>query len=268
MSPNEFQLRAALSDGEGDVPDADRAITNAMRVRDERRRRITTIASSAAVVAVVVTGATLLTRGNGGEAGSGGGGGQSGPALGAVVPGQATHGGIPYPPAGVDRPGSSADTVHKDASNYGAEKKASGISCPAQFPRLALPGGGGTDQFGADGPLFSETPAAMKICSYPPDADSSVELDGDTARRLAATLEAAPTTGDPLACLASAPRLALYAVGSSGTVMRVVTAEPGCKAYLVTNGTAVRVVPLVSALAVLSVANDAAPSPNEGSPDK
>ena len=33
-----------------------------------------------------------------------------------------------------------------------------------------LPGGGGTNQFGADGPLFAAPVAAMKICEYGPSS--------------------------------------------------------------------------------------------------
>jgi hypothetical protein len=270
MSPNEFQLRAALRDGEGEIPQANLAIADALRIRRDRRRLIASVASAAAVVAVVALGGTLVVRNDGGNSADTAGGAIAGGSRLDNNYGQPTHGGNPIrvPAAngdGVSAP--QASSVHADASSSSdAQKAASGVTCPAQFPRQSLPGGGGTNQFGADGPLFDAPVAAMKICVYATEGNSSVELGTAAGQQLAANLEAAPITGDVQQCLALRPRYAIYAASNLGTVMHVVTAEPGCHAYKVTNGTAVRVVPFERFDAVHPAY--LTPPPNQGSPPK
>jgi hypothetical protein len=130
-----------------------------------------------------------------------------------------------------------------------------------------LPGGGGTDQFGADGALFNAPVVAMKICVYATEGNSSVELATAAAQRLATSLEAAPGISGPLSgCLSVGPKYAIYAASNSGTVLHVVTTEPGCHAYQVTNGTAVRLVSLSQFDSVRAAYP--APPPNQGSPPK
>src|SRR4051812_27234049 len=214
MSPNEFQLRDALHDGEGDVPDASLAIVSAHRLRRARRQRITSIASAAAVVAVVAVGGTLLARS--GSSDPGGGGGVAG-ALRAPSA-QITHGGNPDVPARGNYSQRSAGSAQADGS--GGTAKAFGIACPPQFPRQMLPGGGGTNQFAADQPLFGEPVATMKICVYGSGAtlaDSTV-VAAPGATNVSSSLEA----GSPSE-VSSCPTtpvnegyLAIYGVTSSG----------------------------------------------------
>ena len=250
MSPSESELRAALHEGEGGAPDADLVIARALRVRYQRRRLITSVASAAAVVAVVAVGGTLLARtGTDESAGSGNGGGaalqdgNSGPARGANSP-------VPAAP----------DPAKQSAA-------ASDIACAAQFPRLVLPGGGGTSQFGADEPLFSAPVAAMKICVYGPTAAlvEQTVLSASTASTVAAQLESGDPTNRPNCPTTSDEGdLAVHAVTSAGTPLPVVTVGLGCP-FQATNGTAVR---WLSAAALDAVRPQLAPGPNQGSPVK
>lgn len=255
MSPSEFDLRAALHDGEGDVPDASRIIATVARARYERRRRIVGIGSAAAAVAVVATGITLLARtGNTEQAGSGGGVAASAPAFGGAGHGYA--GGL----SGARRePASPADSAAASA-----ERAASQVPCPTTLPHLALPGAGGTTQFGADGPLFSQPVAAMKVCSYGV-GNQAVEFSGTRAKEFADYLEQAPVSGKQDLCKLNAPSFALYAVSASGARLPVVTAQAGCAVYNVTNGTAVRLLTLQQLGHFLPTAP---PAINQGSPVK
>lgn len=259
MSPNEFQLRAALQDGEGELPSADLAIARALRVRIERRRRITSVASAAAVVAVVAVGGTLLLRsGSGRESGgTAGGAAASFPAF------QATHGGNPQPETVGGAPVRSADNAQADGSDT---QKAFGLACPAQFPRLMLPGGGGTNQFGADRPLFDSPVAAMKICRYDAAgaAVGSSVLGTAAASDVATKLDNGSSTRPTCASVTSEGSLAIYAVTAGGTTQRLVTLDLGCP-FQATNGTAVR---YLSAATVGAMRTGLTPSPNHGSPVK
>lgn len=253
MSPSEFDLRAALHDGEGDVPDASLIMAKASRAHYERRRRIVAIASGAAAVAVVATGITLLARSGAREEGGAGGGDTAAAGAGAY-PGafQGSHRGA--------EPNSSAT-----AGSGGSADKAYELACPKRFPQQALPGGGGTNQFGADEPLFNAPVAAMTVCVYGTET-RSVYVDGSAAEGFASSLNSA-SGDDPLDCLRAEPDLAMYAVDSSGTQLRVVTATPGCMAYHVTNGTAERWVPF-DEFGPVHLAGQTSPPANQGSPIK
>jgi hypothetical protein len=268
MSPNEFQLRDALRDGEGDVPNADVAIAGALQLRYERRRRITSIAAAAVVVAVVGVGGTLLARsgstGSGDAAGGAAGGSRYAGGVAAVPGGGMTHGGNPQPPGVADSARGSAGQFKADA----AAASAAGVHCPAQFPRLMLPGGGGTDQFGSSGQLFSEPVAAMKICAYDGGsalADSRV-LDAASATDVATQLEsgslvvrfACPVAPD------NEGSFAIYALTPTQQQLPVVTVDLICP-FRATNGTAVRFVsPSIAAVLVPNFS----PAPNQGSPPR
>jgi hypothetical protein len=268
MSPNEFQLRDALHDGEGDVPDADRAIGRALRFRQERRRRITAIASAAVVVAVVGVGGTLLVRSGSNGSGEAAAGGGSRYGFQAETPGagggQMTHGGNPQPPAiGDSAHDSSAAVRHSAASVTAAD-----VPCPAQAPHLLLPGGGGTNQFGGAGQLFSAPVAAMRICAYDSGsalADSRV-LDATAANDVATQLEAGSLSvrfACPVAPQAEGS-FAIYAVTPTRQQLPVVTVDLVCP-FRATNGTALR---FVSPSIAAALDPSFSPSPNEGSPPR
>ncbi len=256
MSPSEFELRAALHDGEGGAPDADVVIAQALRVRHERRRLITSVASAAAVVAVVAVGGTLLVACRLGRVRRRGGAGGA-----LTAPGSRRDARREPQPSAAGDPAIESD---RPARTCGA---AMGVACAAQFPRLAVPGGGGTNQFGADQPLFAAPVAAMKICVYGSTSAlvQQTVLESPAASDVAAELESGKATDRP-GCTATTGEgdLAVYAVTSAGTPLPVVTVELRCP-YQATNGTAVR---YLSTTAVDAVRPYLAPSPNQGSPIK
>jgi len=138
----------------------------------------------------------------------------------------------------------------------GPLQDAQAIACPATAPTLKTPGGGGTGQFGANGPLFPEPVQSIKICAYReqggapiPRADGTPEntvLTGPQATALAASLDAAPTERTSQICpqyrSADGKTLAIIGLSTSGKAMTPVTAtvsQNPCN-LPVTNGAAIR----------------------------
>jgi hypothetical protein len=134
--PSEFDLRAALREGEGDGPDADLLIAAGQTRRAQRRVRLL---STAVVIAVVGGGAFGATQ-LGGSHESGGssadvaagaaGGGQSAQAPGDAVRRSAQSGAAYQPVSGAEPPRAQL-------------KALADIPCPAAAPNYLLPGGGG-----------------------------------------------------------------------------------------------------------------------------
>jgi hypothetical protein len=242
VAPNEFQLRAALRQGEGESPDADGLISHAVGLRQQRRRRITAIAGSTVVVAVVALGITgIVDSGN-----SDSGGGSV-----ATDTGGAAALARPHAPAKAaaepSQPPPSATTSEAGSPTGGVV--ANGISCPASPDRFAVPGGGGSGQFGSTGPLFPSAVGALRLCGYPGAggrAPKTQTVVGAQARRIAAALESAPATPVAGACAPNADYLGgtleIYPVTPSGHRMRPVVVTLSCGASQATNGTALRYV--------------------------
>jgi hypothetical protein len=140
---------------------------------------------------------------------------------------------------GALRTGSSAEA--KDAASA-----ASSIACPAQPPRIMLPGGGGTAQFGAAEPIYAKPVQAIKVCVYPegaPPARGQV-LVGAEAQALASSLNNAATTSTGRKCPSAttglgAPTVVLFAFTPSQQRLPAVTAKLSCPG-VATNGTAAR----------------------------
>jgi hypothetical protein len=242
MSPTEFDLRAALRDGEGDEPNADQLILHGRARVAQRRTRILSAAAVVAVVTGLGGGIALLAHGSGGESAGNAGGtaGGADSAFGAA--------------AGASAPAAAAP----QAASSLAERGLSGtlqIPCPAALPQYLLPGGGGTGQFGADSPLFGKPVRAVVVCAYGPAAKATdrgaahparLELADGAATRLAASLDAtpsAPATGPHCPSSPAGPyRFAIIGLTADGARAGTVTAEltaSGCTGQ-VTNGTAVR----------------------------
>jgi hypothetical protein len=216
MSPNEFQLRAVLHEGEGEDLDANRIIARARAIRHERRVRFASVAAVVAVVTGVgVAGGVALTRD--------------------------------------DHHSASNTTAEKRASagsgssNYDASSPLTAASasaaCPATVPRLLLPGGGSPGQFGADGPLFGDPVSSITVCGYIRDdkpLPQAVVVSGADAAQLAADAEAADQRGGG-SCGASAAdeiqTFVLLATSTTGAAMNPVV-DTVCGT--VTNGTALR----------------------------
>jgi hypothetical protein len=242
MSPNEFQLRAALHDGEGKRVDPDTVMARARGMQQARHDRRVRYASVAAVVAVVagigVVGGIAVNGGGHHNTAAGGVGDNA-----AVAPGQNRGAKVPQP--AVAAPGPLRD--------------AQSVACPAAAPTLKTPAGaGGTTrgQFGAAGSLFSGAVESIKICAYAelggvaiPAADGTpvnTVLTGQRATAFAASLDAAPKqrTGDlcPLYLLSDGKTLVIIGVSTTGQAMKPITAtvhQNPCNRP-VTNGTAIR----------------------------
>jgi hypothetical protein len=247
MSPTEFDLRAALRDGEGDEPNADQLILHGRARVAQRRTRILSAAAVVAVVTGLGGGIALLAHGgSGGDSASNAGG--AGAASSQADSAYGAAGGTALAPAaGVPQAASSL-----------AERGLSGtlqIPCPAALPQYLLPGGGGTGQFGADSPLFGKPVRAVVVCAYGPAAKATdrgaahparLELADGAATRLAASLDATPSataTGPHCPSSPAGPyRFAIIGLTADGARAGTVTAEltaSGCTGQ-VTNGTAVR----------------------------
>ncbi|MEO6886442.1 MAG: hypothetical protein ABI232_09190, partial [Jatrophihabitantaceae bacterium] len=127
MSPNEEQLRRALRSGEGEPLDAAAMITHARTVRHTRRVRLTSVAATVFAVAAVGIGSAVAF-------------GTHHASTPAADPGSSTH-----PTDG------STLRVTATAANPSPTAQ---VNCPVTVPHLMLPGGGGSGQFGANGPLF------------------------------------------------------------------------------------------------------------------
>jgi hypothetical protein len=234
MSPSEFDLRAALRDGEGDGIDPGTVIFRARALRHQRRVRF---ASAAAVVAVVagigVGGGVVLTGGGAGSSGS----------LESRATGKAGRAG------GSGQSGSAGYDANGPSAPAGSAR-VTAVACPAALPQLAAPASGG------GGSLFAGTVAAVKICAYPeasgpPITDAKGEpvtaaLTGAQATALAASLDAADRTRQAGVCpqyrSADGKTLVIIGIAADGAAMPPVTAvvaQNPCNSP-VTNGTAVR----------------------------
>ena len=234
MAPSEFDLRAALRDGEGDAPNADRLIMAGQRRRAQRRARLLSTTVVVAVVGGVAFGATQL----GGNSSSGGGGSQyAGGAVGGSM-GEPAHGG-----------NSSAAEGGGVAAAPSAARALSGVSCPSAVPQYAAAPKGVAHRATN---LFNRPVASIVVCAYgftfdaassPPRNPARLELAGNQATRFAISLETAPTTAPARPCAnVSTEQYAVIPVDSAGNPFRPVTARlPGSACgSIVTNGTAVR----------------------------
>jgi hypothetical protein len=116
---------------------------------------------------------------------------------------------------------------------------------PAQ-PR-ALPGGTGSSQFGASGALFSAPVTRLVICDYPLSGmPSSRELTGTAAAATAGRIEESKDPGSTLSCLTSAHATLLpFDAHGAEAPLELIGA---CNQLRVTNGTAVRYVPITTLL--------------------
>jgi hypothetical protein len=225
MSPSESDLRAALHDGEGRGGlNVNSLIAHAEAVAAQRRARLM---SGAAIVAVVLgtgVGIGYLAGHGSTESGS-----SSNAGAGTAMQ--------PNTPAHSDR---RYGAVGGGAANGSAADVAQ-APCPKRFPQYELPGGGGLNSFGANGPLFTKPVASIVVCAYG-DHRARLDLRGRQATALAASLENAPkaTHSAPCAGGPSTEQLAILPIALNGSRAPTVTVTfPTCGS-MATNGTAVR----------------------------
>lgn len=228
MSPSEFDLRAALHDGEDDARlDVDHVVAGARGRLAQRRVRV--LSAAAAVVVVAGAGVAAASIRGGGSAPRAGSGSPS--SRGSAAP----------------TPAATRPTPHRAA---GASTPAR--ACPETYPQVLLPGGGSPGQFGSDGAMFAKPVATLFVCGYgsgftPGTVVPAVRVyTGSSAAALAASIEKAartpPAERCPAIVLASQNRLVLAALATDGSRERVVTTTltvPTCGVRL-TNGTAIR----------------------------
>jgi hypothetical protein len=243
MAPSEFDLRAALREGEGAGPDADLLIAAGQTRRAQRRTRLL----SAAGVIIVVGGGAFGATQLGGRDGSGGGSSVA-----------AAHGGQPRGPMQrlALRPNAHSNEAYGSANGGAAadvtspaQAKLADISCPSAAPDYLLPGGGGLNSYGASGRLFARPVASVVVCAYgttfamsdsPTPRPARLELAGPQAELLARSLELAKLKSTAASCNVVPDRFAVIGVDASGKRdASTVSAELGCGGK-VTNGTAVR----------------------------
>jgi hypothetical protein len=252
MSPSEFDLRAALRDGEGDGVDPDRIIRNAQVARGIRRDHLVRSASIAAVVTVVAglgVGAGLVLHHDGSqEAGSSAGGAAD---RAASAPMASSVNGVPAGGVnqGTNSPGASGShgTISGPVAP-GPLHDAAQIPCPTVLPRLTVGNAG-------SGPLFSGPVEAIKVCAYSTGdgallgtgaAPASMIYAGQTADDIVAGIESAATEPARVPCpqyrLATGRTLVIIGVTPTGTAMTAITVQVDqnpCNVPI-TNGSAVR----------------------------
>jgi hypothetical protein len=203
MSPSEFDLRAALHDGEGDGVDVDRLVLSAQAHVAQRRARLL---SAASVVAVLVGGGVGvgLISSSGHDSG-----GAASTADGAQ---RVPQPGMEYAPASGSA-GGSAGAALGPAPAHGGDLRTAGtaVACPATPPdygRTAT--GGGASAAGTS--LFGKTVSSVVVCAYGPDIQRvnsantrpvRLELRDGAAIRLADSLESAPAAPAMAACEAN-----------------------------------------------------------------
>lgn len=216
MSPSESELRSFLHGGEGEPINPDTVITRAHELRHNRRIRLASAAAAVVLVGAVGTGALALRGGSDGRSAASSGLQQDQTAArGAAVP---------------DAPTPAA------------------VTCPPIPPRLMLPGGGGTVQFGSDGPLFDGPVTAMQICGYAAATTTgqvsflgSTTLSGRPATEIATSLNAAATIRLNRPCpLRPTRKLIIFATGPSGAALKPVVLDYSSCLPSATNGTAAR----------------------------
>src|SRR4051812_11297429 len=188
MSPSESELRAALHHGEGDSPDAGKLIAHAADLRRERTRRVNTVLAGTAGVALVGLFADGLTALRGDDSGASadraGGAALSRPNAGSALP--------------------AAVSARGSASSASSAGTSGGVDpCPAEPAHYALPGGGGSGQFGSTDPLLPDDVTSLRLCGYPQRDGverTTALVEGSAAADLVAALNAAPAvraTGRP-----------------------------------------------------------------------
>ena len=262
MSPSEFDLRAALRDGEGD--DAEVKVERVIAAgRARRARRTRLLSAGAAAVLVVGVGVGIAEWGPS----LGSSSKSTGTANGADVPAHGAQLGelqngpadarAPVPAAGGQSSGGASAGSSGGSGSVGRTDVAENVACPADAPRYVLPGGGSPGQFGSSGPLFAKSVTSVVVCAYGSPEGTLSTTSGATPARLVLTgaqagalvdsVENASTSKAVRPCpQTSAGRspqlLALIGVTADGTTLTPVTAmltDPPCN-VTVSNGTAVR----------------------------
>src|SRR4051794_27062940 len=143
MAPSEFDLRAALRDGEGEGLNADRLMMIGEAYSDRRRQHRVRLLSAATVVAVI-SGVAVAAVQFGGNGESGGAGSDS--MADKAIAGAAGGGQL-------RRAQGSATGVPGVPMASSAHKALAGVPCPSPAPHYSLSRGNGSAPYGATSPL-------------------------------------------------------------------------------------------------------------------
>jgi hypothetical protein len=270
MSPSEFDLRAALHDGEGDPVNPESVIAAGRAQASRRRNQWRTGAAAAVLVAGLVgVGAVVLGGGSDSASNSGGGRAYSADAAGGAARAPAAQS------AAASRSRAAAAAAKPSAANPASEgaKAADIMPCPATAPAAPSPGSGAPSA-----QMFAKPVADLLICSYESGVGAkphSVTLRGAQARQLAASLEAASTTRPTGLCpayvRADQRTVRIVPRSTDGTSLAAVIATlnaPPCR-VIVSNGSAVRygwTPPVTVRPALRQLLTDGPAAPKQGSP--
>jgi hypothetical protein len=253
MAPSEFDLRAALAEGEGDNLDADELISAGQARRVQRRHRLLTTAAVVALVAGGAVGVSQLDGGGAASDGSAAGDSAAGP---DVVRRQADSGsatsGFQYGPSDGLAVG-AVGSGHVATPPSVARTRLAQIGCPAATVADSLVQNGTKSTAAqARAPLFSAAVSSAVVCAYgstlqpaaaQPRHPARLELIGSAAVRMAVSMERAGQSPNPGPCGQGVPnRFAVIGVGGSGNRLNTVTVQlvgAAC-APVISNGMAVR----------------------------
>lgn len=239
MAPSEFDLRAALRDGEGEGINPDHVISAGEQHRARRRSRVMT---AAVVVALVAGGGVGISQ----FGGSSGGGGSNSADAGSVagVPGGGGYGQKLVPHQGV------RGSLRTPAPSAAISQKLMTVACPPVPPIYQLPQDDAALR-AASAPLFTSEVAGIVVCSYgtafhavnsPALRPARLALAGGQAAALARSMENAARYRT-VSCPPGTQQGARYAVigvtPSWHSAGPTVSAQVGCNG-IVTNGTALR----------------------------
>ena len=231
MSPSEFELRAALRDGEGDGLDAGSLILHAEAVRRTRRVRVLTASASVIVVASLATSFALVHHTSHTTHTASGDAGAKAPANGTNLPVAAAPSAFGVQSNGA---GASVDTaagVGAGASLPDSLSRAIADGCPAGPPNIAQVLSPAT----ADS-IFTAPVTHLLVCGYRyPTSTSSAPssgpvdeiLTGSDAQAVATSLNKASSAPIPQCVGPAAPHTVFvlygdYAGGKARPVVAVV----------------------------------------------
>lgn len=249
MSPTEFDLRRALSDGEGDGVDAG-LIIFAARERRARRRHAMLSAAAAVIVVGGIAGGIAALAGNSTDTGSASAAGSNSYAPNSVK----------APLAGNSSEGGGADVASSTAGSSAMKPQGTatnGFTCARRPLHLTLPGRGTPPQLGATGDLLTGPVQSYRVCLTPfrmmlaqatPQSRPPLRftVTGAAADALTASIQNASRTPKNLPCpdirTAESVVITIVPVSPSGKAEQplvVSTPLPTCNT-VITNGSSVR----------------------------
>jgi len=227
-----------LRDGEGSAPDVSHLIGLAVDIRRRRRERRNRVIGAVAAVLVVGGVGVGIASTRGGKAGESAARGNTRPEYSVAV----------HAPRFDAESNASGNAGGHPATLDPAGTSGGATACPAKPIQYALPGGGGAAQFGANGPLVDKPVSSLTFCVYDPVSSAqtlqgSRVLEGSKAQQWIDMANHSSVTRYAGYCLA-ARNIEILVFDSAGAALTPLRVLGECMDAQVTNGTAVRYVPL------------------------